>query len=153
MTGDELIIRTATPADAAVIEDFQIRMAAETEDIELDADTVTRGVRAVFDDPTKGEYWVAESGGQIVGSLLTVSEWSDLRCRTVLWIHSVFVTPEARGKGIYKRMYGALVDRVNASSDLAGLRLFVESQNTRAQKVYEALGMDGEHYRMYEWLK
>ena len=73
MTMDDLTIRTGTREDAPAIVDFQIRMAAETEDMELDADTVTRGVAAVFDDPAKGEYWVAESGGQIIGSLLLLT--------------------------------------------------------------------------------
>jgi ribosomal protein S18 acetylase RimI-like enzyme len=35
---------------------------------------------------------------------------------------------------------------------IAGLRLYVESENHRAQKTYEAMGMDGEHYRTYEWM-
>ena len=29
----------------------------------------------------------------------------------------------------------------------------VETNNSRAQKTYEALGMKSEHYTMYEWLK
>jgi len=29
----------------------------------------------------------------------------------------------------------------------------VESNNSRAQKTYEALGMKSGHYKMYEWLK
>jgi ribosomal protein S18 acetylase RimI-like enzyme len=36
---------------------------------------------------------------------------------------------------------------------VAGLRLYVESNNAAAQKTYESLGMLSEHYRMYEWLK
>ena len=36
---------------------------------------------------------------------------------------------------------------------IAGLRLYVETNNIRAQKTYEALGMQSEHYTMYEWLK
>jgi ribosomal protein S18 acetylase RimI-like enzyme len=34
---------------------------------------------------------------------------------------------------------------------LLGLRLYVEKDNINAQKVYERTGMDGEHYRMFEW--
>jgi len=36
---------------------------------------------------------------------------------------------------------------------VAGLRLYVESNNTLAQKTYEALGMSSKHYTMYEWLR
>lgn len=36
---------------------------------------------------------------------------------------------------------------------VAGLRLYVETNNAKAQKTYEALGMKREHYAMYEWMK
>ena len=39
------------------------------------------------------------------------------------------------------------------SRGIAGLRLYVETNNTRAHKTYEALGMQNEHYLMYEWMK
>ncbi len=34
-----------------------------------------------------------------------------------------------------------------------GLRLYVETNNSTAQKTYEALGMNSQHYKMYEWMK
>ena len=34
-----------------------------------------------------------------------------------------------------------------------GLRLYVEMNNTLAQEVYIKVGMDGNHYKMYEWVK
>jgi ribosomal protein S18 acetylase RimI-like enzyme len=36
---------------------------------------------------------------------------------------------------------------------VAGLRLYVETGNTRAKKTYEALGMNSEHYSFYEWMR
>ena len=39
------------------------------------------------------------------------------------------------------------------ATKLRGLRLYVDKTNTRAQKVYENLGMNGEHYHLYEWMK
>ena len=147
------MIRQARPEDAAAIVDFQVRMARETEGMELDLPTVTRGVQAVFDDPSKGQYWVAESDGRVAGSLLTTWEWSDWRNGTVLWIQSVYVLPELRGSGIYRRMYEHLRERVLDSPDLMGIRLYVDRRNTAAQAVYERLGMSREHYEMFEWLK
>ena len=146
-------IRAAYHEDTGAIIEFQVRMARETEGMELDLPTVTRGVQAVFDDPTKGQYWVAESKGQVVGSLLTTYEWSDWRNGTVIWIQSVYVPPELRGSGIYRRLYEHLRERVLASPDLRGIRLYVDRRNTTAQRVYERLGMSREHYEMFEWLK
>ena len=150
---DRVEIRPAEPADAATLVDFQIRMAVESEGLQLDRATVTRGVEAVFADPSKGRYWVAEAAGRLVGCLLTVPEWSDWRAATVLWIHSVYVVPEARCRGVFKKLFLNLKTLVERSPELAGLRLFVEQRNHLAQQVYESLGMTREHYHLYEWLK
>ena len=150
---EELRVRTAEPADAPAIVDFQLRMARETEDLALDLATVTRGVAAVFADPGKGAYWMAERGGRIVGSLLTTYEWSDWRDGVVLWIQSVYVIPEERGGGVYRALYETLKRRVEETPDLKGIRLYVDKRNAAAQRVYERLGMTREHYEMFEWMK
>jgi GNAT superfamily N-acetyltransferase len=145
-------ISPARPEDSAFIAQAQIKMAKETEDLELDPPTVEAGVQAVFDDPSKGQYWVARSGSKSVACLLTVPEWSDWRNGTVLWIHSVFVDPSMRGKGVYAQVYRKLQDVVRESEDLRGLRLYVDRSNERAQRVYEKLGMNADHYQLYEWM-
>jgi GNAT superfamily N-acetyltransferase len=145
-------VRHATIDDASAIVEFQVRMARETQGIELAGPVVQRGVAAVFDDPAKGAYWVAELDGQIVASLLTVPEWSDWRNATVCWVHSVYVEPGARRKGVFSTMYRHLRERVEASADLAGLRLYTEHDNHTAKSVYESLGMSRERYLLYEWL-
>jgi GNAT superfamily N-acetyltransferase len=127
-------------------------MAIETERLRLDRDVVRRGVQAVFDEPAKGKYWVAEVDGRVVASLLTIPEWSDWRNGTVLWIHSVYIVPEFRRRGVFRRLYEHLRNMVEQDESLMGLRLFVEKDNAAAKRTYEAMGMDGQHYQMYEWL-
>lgn len=148
-----LRIRPAEPADAGAIVDFQLRMAQETEALELDRGTLTRGVEAVFADPGKGAYWIAERGGRAVGGLLTTFEWSDWRAGVILWIQSVFVVPEERGRGVYRALYERVKRQVAESPELKGIRLYVEKRNAAAQQVYERLGMTREHYDLFEWLK
>ena len=150
---EEVGIRLATPADAPVLEAFQVRLAAESEGLELDPETVRRGVEGVFECPARGQYRVAEQGGRIVGALLVTSEWSDWRAATVLWIHSVYVVPEARRQGVYRRLQAAVRDRVTASSDLAGIRMIIDKRNAASRRAAEALGYACEHYDTYEWLK
>jgi GNAT superfamily N-acetyltransferase len=129
-------------------------MAFETENgLKLDPPTVQLGVTAVMDDPSKGKYWLAEVDGKVVGCLLTVPEWSDWRNGTVLWIHSVYVHPDFRKHGVFKALYHHLKDMVSTSPDLRGLRLYVDKTNTRAQAVYKSLGMNDEHYSLFEWMK
>jgi len=146
-------VRPARPEDAPVIARFQILMARETEGMELDPETVGRGVAAVFADRGRGEYVIAEAGGQLLGCLLVTPEWSDWRNGTVLWIHSVYVVPEHRGRGVYRALWEHLRARVQAASDLRGIRLYVDKRNTAAQRVYTRLGMTREHYDLFEWMK
>lgn len=150
---DSFAVRSARPEDAPIIAGFQILMARETEGIELDPETVSRGVGAVFADPARGEYFVAVVGGSIAGCLLITPEWSDWRNGTVLWIVSLYVVPEMRGRGVYRALYEDLQARVQASPDLIGIRLYVDKRNTAAQRVYTRLGMTREHYELFEWMK
>jgi len=89
----EIRTREADVTDAAGIAAFQRAMARETEEVELDAAVVDRGVRAVFDDPARGRYFVAEAEGRVIASLLITYEWSDWRNGNVWWIQSVYVRP------------------------------------------------------------
>jgi len=148
-----LTVRSARPEDAPVIAGFQVLMAQETEGLELDPETVACGVLAVFAERSRGEYLVAEQAGRIAGCLLVTPEWSDWRNGTVLWIESLYVVPELRGRGIYRALYGHLQARVEASPGLLGIRLYVDKRNTAAQRVYARLGMTREHYELFEWMK
>ena len=147
------LVRPARPEDAPVLVDFQLRMARETEGLELDPGIVTAGVEAVFADPRKAAYWVAERDGRVAGCLMTTFEWSDWRNGVILWIQSVYVIPEERGRGIYRVLYEHLRRRVEADPGLKGIRLYVDKRNAAAQAVYQKLGMSREHYDTFEWLK
>ena len=105
----------------------------------------------MFSDPTKGFYVVAEEDGSLIlGGLLVTFEWSDWRNKWFWWIQSVYIVREARGKGIYSRLYEFVKDEAAKKGDVCGFRLYVERENTHAQKVYEKLGMKNTVYFMYE---
>lgn len=148
-----MLVRKAKSNDLNSILEFQLAMARETEGIELDKDTVKKGVTAVLEDSVKGYYYVAEKDAQIIGSLLTTFEWSDWRNGTVLWIQSVYIIPEFRRKGVYSKLYGHIKDRVLNDSSLKGIRLYADKSNESAHKVYQKLGMTHDHYVTFEWLK
>jgi GNAT superfamily N-acetyltransferase len=147
-----ITIRKAIPSDASTIIDFQQKMAWETEQLTLAPEIISKGVNGVFGDLSRGQYYVAESSELIVASLLITYEWSDWRNTTVWWFQSVYVLPEYRRTGIFRKMYSFIKDEADKNR-VAGLRLYVESNNQRARKTYEALGMSSEHYTMYEWLR
>jgi GNAT superfamily N-acetyltransferase len=146
-------IRKAKSSDSERIVELQLRMAQETEGLALNRDVVIKGVSGVFQEPARGTYWVAEEKDKVLGVLLAIPEWSDWRNGTVLWIHSLYVVPEARGRGVFKKLYLNLKEQVEQSPELVGLRLYVDKQNKSAKKIYEKLGMSRDHYELYEWLK
>jgi GNAT superfamily N-acetyltransferase len=143
-------IRDATLADYEFIVRANQALAAETEDLALDPDLVGPGVRAVFDDPSLGRYYIAEADGRPVGQLMTTFEWSDWRNGLLLWIQSVYVLPEARGQGAFRALFQHLVDLARADSRICGIRLYVDRHNERAQAVYGRLGMHLSNYALME---
>jgi len=147
-----LTIRIANQSDAGSIIAFQKAMAMETEGLELKDEKIKKGVGAVFGDSSKGRYYVAEDKGTVVASLMITFEWSDWRNANVWWFQSVYVIPEYRRKGVFKMMYEYIKEE-GIQEGIAGLRLYVDSTNTPAQKTYEAMGMNGSHYKTFEWMR
>jgi len=145
-----LTIRAATEDDAETIARFNRQMAEETEGKALDPETVRNGVQAVFDNPDRGFYLVAEREGTVAAALLITFEWSDWRNGQFWWIQSVYVRPEARRTGLYTALHRAVRRRARDADEVCGLRLYVERGNTAARDTYEALGMTEASYRMYE---
>jgi len=143
-------IRIAVREDAASLVEFNQAMALETEGKRLDAQILKNGVESVFGDDKKGFYVVAETGGEIIGGLMITFEWSDWRASWFWWIQSVYITPEFRGKGVYRRLYEFVIGKARESGDVCGFRLYVEKENQAARAVYEKLGMDESHYLMFE---
>jgi ribosomal protein S18 acetylase RimI-like enzyme len=148
-----MMVRLATKMDTATIAEFQLAMARETENLVLDKSLLVHGIDNLVGDTAKGSYYVAEENEEVIGCLMTTYEWSDWRNGNVVWIQSVYIAKEHRGKGVYKKMYQHIQQLVTLSTDFKGIRLYVDKTNVNAQKVYQQLGMNGEHYQVFEWMK
>ncbi len=143
-------IRIANGTDAESLVEFNQAMALETEGKRLDTETLTAGVNAIFGDEKKGFYVVAEIEGRIAGGLMVTYEWSDWRNAWFWWIQSVYILPKFRGQKIYIRLYDFVKAKAAETQNVCGFRLYVETDNINAQKVYDAVGMHASHYLMYE---
>ena len=146
-------IRKAEKSDCNSIVRFQENMALDTESIKLDHATVLKGVEAVLNNEALGIYYLAVIENVVAGVLLTTYEWSDWRNGTVLWIQSVYVDSGYRKKGVYAGLYNHIRKIAANDESLKGIRLYVDKTNKTAQEVYTRLGMNGEHYRVFEWMK
>lgn len=147
---DAIPIRRATSRDSAIIADFNARMAEETERKTLDPATLDRGVAAALADGGPATYFVAEADGRIVGQLMLTTEWSDWRNGTFWWIQSVYVPPEARGRGVFRALYQHVDRLARKTAGVCGLRLYVEQHNADAKATYERLGMTPSGHVLYE---
>lgn len=148
-----ITIRKAKHEEWHTIAAFQEKMAKETEGIQLDRQTLEKGIKAVFSDPSKGCYYIAEINQEIAGSLMITYEWSDWRNKTVCWIQSVYVRPEHRRKGVYRHLYDHIKKNAQSEENIGGIRLYVDKSNNAAQQTYTQLGMNGNHYQLFEWMK
>lgn len=144
-----LTLRRGAPADLEVVLRHNLAMAAETEGLALDPSAARRGAEAALAGEQGAFYLLAEQGGEVLGQLMVTTEWSDWRAATVWWIHSVYVAPEARRRGVYRALHHAARTEAQRAG-AAGLRLYVDARNQPAMAVYRSMGMDGEHYRVFE---
>ena len=142
----ELAIRAATLGDLDTIVDFNVRLAAESEDIALDRATLREGVRAVLSEAARGSYYVACGDGAVVGQMMHTREWSDWRNGDIWWIQSVYVHPGHRRRGVCRALYAHLKGLAAADPGVVGLRLYVERANANAQAAYARLGMQAAGY-------
>jgi ribosomal protein S18 acetylase RimI-like enzyme len=77
-------------------------------------------------------------------------EWSDWRNGDLWWLQSVYVSPEFRGKRIFRKLFDHLQTLALKRKNVAGLRLYMHADNTRARNTYQKLGMKPTRYEVFE---
>ena len=144
-------VRDAVRTDLEFLARGNEAMALETEHRTLDAHTVRRGVAVALDNAAHGRYFIAEDdSGIAVGQLMVTYEWSDWRNGQFWWIQSVYVDPAARRGGVFHALYDHVDTLCRSTPGVIGLRLYVELENSAAQRVYERCGMRDGGYRLME---
>jgi len=143
-------IRDAAPDDLETIVGYNLALAHESEDKKLDTEILRAGVGALLADPAKGRYFMAEADGAVVGQTMITFEWSDWRNGEFWWIQSVYVERDARRQGVFRALYDHLMELAYRDPEVCGIRLYVEQENTRAQRTYQRCGMENTGYRVME---
>ena len=145
-----ILIRDASPTDAAVVADFNARLARETEGLELEPARLAAGVTRLLNEPGKGRYFLAVADGQIAGQMMITCEWSDWRNGDFWWIQSVYVRPEFRRQGVFRALFQHVERLARRGPDICGLRLYMHAANESARATYLRLGMAESHYEFFE---
>lgn len=147
---DVLIVREGRPEDAPVIARFNRAMANETESKCLHAQTVLKGVQRGLARPEICRYFVAERDGKLIGQAMVTYEWSDWRNGELWWLQSVYVHPDHRRRGVFRKLFEHIEALAETHPDVRGLRLYVEEDNRAGQSVYQKLGLVHAGYHVYE---
>lgn len=145
-----VFIRAASPADIAVISEFNCCMALETENRTLDRDTVWNGVRRGLELGEEVQYFVAEDASGVIGQIMLTREWSDWRNGWMIWIQSVYVCPAKRGVGVFRRLFEGSITIARQRCSPVCVRLYVEHENVIAIATYRRLGFQDSGYQVME---
>lgn len=147
---DSLSVRAGQEKDIDTLVKFNIALAHQTEQKQLSPSIVTQGLQTLFKNPKHGFYIVAEIEDEIVGCCMVTYEWSDWRCGLFWWIQSVYVKPEFRRRGIFRKLYEFLKEKALQEQNVCGFRLYVEQSNYTGQNTYSGVGMKETPYKFYE---
>ena len=57
------------------------------------------------------------------------------------WINSVYVHPDHRRKGVFRRLYDHIISIARENPLVKCVRLYVDTTNNKAMDVYRKMGM------------
>ena len=146
---NDIKIRKAVKSDIPVIAEFNQALAKETEDIQLNPETLTLGIANAL-DRDECHYFIAKLNGHVIGQTMITHEWSDWRNGIMWWFQSVYVQPEHRGKGVFRTMFDHVEKLARNNPEVKALRLYVMQNNLSGKNTYAALGMTDSGYVVYE---
>jgi GNAT superfamily N-acetyltransferase len=139
-------VRPARPAEAAVLAD----MANDLNDhvgIHGRPFTPERILADGFGPRAAFTPMVGELDGAVVGYVFFTAGYNtDLAART-MWLHDIFVTPPARGRGVGYALMAA-VAAATISAGCVSLEWGVHTTNTGALEFYRRLGAGGAEVRI-----
>ena len=147
MNRADIEIRKARSEEQGMLAELIQAMALESEGWQLDACTLAAGIRAVFERPERGTYWVLAEGTRLIGCTLITTEWSDWHNAAYWWMQSLYIRPESRGQGLLQALLKALEQEAQLSG-VREIRLYVEKENARAIRAYEKSGFAESGYLM-----
>jgi GNAT superfamily N-acetyltransferase len=131
-----VIVRPATPADAATLHILLCELAA------FEGGTVTATIADLEQACGRGSFeaLLAEADGAVQGLLTFFPTYSSWRGRPALMIHDLYVRGAARGKGAGKALVAEL-KRLAAQRGCCRVEVNVLDWNAPARAFYERMGL------------
>lgn len=136
-------VRLLTPADAAAYAELRTLMLADTPwafsaSPESDRGRDASGVAASL---TKPHFAIAGAfeRGRLLACAMTNREERPKRAH-IAWIMSVYTRPDARRRGLGRRVVALAVDTARSWSGVESVQLGVSEHSPDARRLYESLG-------------
>jgi len=98
-----------------------------------------KGLRAILDDPSVGQLFVADDGERILGLVNLLYTYSTALGARVALLEDMVVAEEARGSGLGTRLVEAAVDHCRKSG-CKRVTLLTDGDNERAHAFYQRCG-------------
>ena len=137
------MIRAATSADVPTILRFVRELAAFEREANAVLATEPMLAEALFGTAPAAEAVVAELDGDAVGFALFFHNFSTWEGRRGLYLEDLYVTPEARGRGIGKALLRHLA-AIAVERGCARFEWSVLDWNANAIALYRAMGAVGQ---------
>ena len=142
-------IRKAKPKDSKIIANFNVLLAKESENENIQYKKTLNAVKKLISNENKGFYLVASENNKIIGQLMITFEFSDWNNEDFWWIQSVYVDKNFRKKGVFKNLLEK-VKNLAQKNNVSKIRLYVYNKNNKAIKTYKALDMRKKDYIIFE---
>ena len=145
----EINIREAHTDDLSILVENNLALAKETESLNLNKEVLRDGIKQAL---TREEcyYFVAVVSGKVVGQTMITYEWSDWRNGVIWWMQSVYVLPDYRKQGVFRKLFSQIESLARTHPQVKALRLYVMQNNNTGQRTYHSLGMNDSGYIVFE---
>lgn len=103
--------------------------------------------RAFYEAVSQSPYvaaYLLKKGGKTAGFAQLAFSFSTEAGGRVVWVEELYVRPQFQGKGLGSEFFQFLEEEYGADS--ARIRLEIEPDNVRAQKLYEKVGFQALNY-------
>jgi ribosomal protein S18 acetylase RimI-like enzyme len=104
---------------------------------------------ALIADPREGAMFIARDGEEAVGFATLDWKWSSLKGARIGYLEDIYVTPEARGRGIADALIEVCAERCRERGAPA-MEWLTAPDNHRAQAVYDRTGAVAETLVEYD---
>lgn len=134
-----LVVRPATPEDVPLVLRL-IRELADYEQLLHEVVATEERLReTLFGPRAYAEVAIAEQGGAPAGFALFFHNYSTFLAQPGIYLEDLYVTPEARGRGVGRRLLAHLA-RLAKERGCGRVEWWVLDWNERAIRFYRSLG-------------